>query len=189
MSLKAEEHAQCKALTPRQELVRGPNWIKTHIGSRHKRVGGFWPPNPEETSADGTPESGPISLKGFPRTENEGLCVRVCVSWVFMYHVSWILKHLANGECRWPHWINSQSPSKVSPEVAAAPRGVCPSKRSFYHPTLQSMTEAGIPQLPHLCTSQASEIHCRHVCPKADHTSLYGGYVSSALSNMPFEAL
>lgn len=52
----------------------------------------------------------------------------------------------------------NQSPSKVRPEVEAAPRGVCPSERSFYHPTLLSMTEAGTPQLRHLCRRQVKFI-------------------------------
>lgn len=113
-SLKAEEHAQCKALTPWQELVRGSNWIKTQIGSRHKHVGGFWPPNPEETSAGGTPESGPICLKGFPRTEKWGIvCTRVCFLGL---HVPRELNHVRNV------WLTGNADSHTESTIRALAR-------------------------------------------------------------------
>lgn len=102
MSLKAEQHAQCKGLTlwprtdERVKLDGDPSWLQT----QHMR--GFWSLDTGETSS-GTQETGGRALEGLIKNWKLGiLCthvrIYVCVYmhvYVFcisMYHVSWILK-------------------------------------------------------------------------------------------------
>ena len=106
------------------------NWWKGQTRLRPKvapdtSVWDDWPSDPGETSAGGTRETGPSSLKGFCRSEKWGMpCVCVCVLGL---HVPCELhperKICLAGNADGQAMLSQQSPCTFSPQVAAAPRG------------------------------------------------------------------
>lgn len=107
-SFKAEQQAQCEALTPwprtgeRVELDQDPSWLQTQaceriLAFRHRRDICWW-----------GSETGPCSLKGFPRSEKWGsVCVCVCSgSPCATWAESW-KEHLPSREYRWPGYTKS----------------------------------------------------------------------------------
>ena len=115
------------------------NWWKGQTRLRPKvapdtSVWDDWPSDPGETSAGGTRETGPSSLKGFCRSEKWGMpcvCVCVCVcsgSSCAMWTASW-KENLPSRECGWPGHAESTEPLHIQPSGSSCPKGSFPPPR------------------------------------------------------------
>ena len=141
-SLKAEHHAQCKALTPwprtgeRVRLDQHPSWLETQaceriLASTHSRDICWWP------------ELSGLLLQNWKMRDFVRACVFLgspCITWAR----SW-KKHLADREHRQPgHTKSTNRPSQGHPTGIGSPKGsLLPLRAASITLTLLSMTEAG----------------------------------------------